>query len=105
MHYEKDTVSCFYVSDVSWHPGGGYGASEIMDEMSRRFPELIRSSKKLIIGYSDITVFHSAWTSAGLPSVHCSMSAAFTDLPKKNTAVEKQMLQGKDPPYGGQETV
>lgn len=78
---------------------GGYGASEIMDEMSRRFPELIKSSQKLIIGYSDITVFHSAWTSAGLPSVHCSMSATFTDLPKKNAAVEKQMLQGKIPAY------
>ena len=78
---------------------GGYGASEIMDEMSRRFPELIKSSRKLIIGYSDITVFHSAWTGAGLPSVHCSMSATFTDLPKKNAAVEKQMLRGKIPAY------
>ena len=78
---------------------GGYGASEVMDEMTMRSPGLINSSRKLIIGYSDITVFHSAWTSAGLPSVHCSMSATFTDLPKKNASVEKQMLRGIIPAY------
>lgn len=78
---------------------GGYGASEVMDEMVLRAPELIKSSRKLIIGYSDITVFHSAWTVAGLPSVHCSMSATFMDLPKKNANVEKQMLKGSIPAY------
>ena len=78
---------------------GGYGASEVMDEMVLRAPELIKSSRKLIIGYSDITVFHSAWTVAGLPSVHCSMSATFMDLPKKNVSVEKKILRGNIPAY------
>jgi len=78
---------------------GGYGASEVMDGMVLRVPELIKSSRKLIIGYSDITVFHSAWTVAGLPSVHCSMSASFTDLPKKNADAERQILRGQIPAY------
>ena len=46
---------------------GGYGASEVMDQ----FPnDLIASAGKLIIGYSDISVYHSAWTRAGIPSIH-----------------------------------
>ena len=75
---------------------GGYGASEVMDELPL---QLIASSRKLIIGYSDITVFHSAWSSAGLPSVHCSMSAAFTDLPAANAETEKRLLRGEVPVY------
>ena len=78
---------------------GGYGASEIMDELAQRAPEMIPSCRKLIIGYSDITVFHSAWTCAGLPSVHCSMSATFTDLPKRNVNAERRMLKGILPVY------
>ena len=52
---------------------GGYGASEIADELSA---ELIKNSGKLIIGYSDITVYHSAWTVNGLPSIHSCMVAS-----------------------------
>ena len=57
---------------------GGYASSEVMDDMAL---DSISSAGKLIIGYSDITVYHSAWTMAGIPSVHASMSAAFMDLP------------------------
>ena len=75
---------------------GGYGASEVMDLL----PEgLIESARKLIIGYSDITVYHAAWTAAGLPSVHSSMSAAFTDLPEANAEAVKKLLQGEIPTY------
>ena len=75
---------------------GGYGASEVMDIMSQ---DLIAASGKLIIGYSDITVYHSAWTTAGLPSVHASMSAAFTDLPEECYEAEQRMLAGEIPSY------
>lgn len=75
---------------------GGYGASEVMDQL----PEgLIASSCKLIIGYSDITVYHSAWTVAGLPSVHSPMSSTFTDLPEANAEAVKRLLQGEMPVY------
>ena len=75
---------------------GGYGASEVMAVM----PEgLIETAGKLIIGYSDITVFHSAWTDAGLPSVHCSMAATFMDLPAACADAEKRLLRGEIPAY------
>ena len=75
---------------------GGYGASEVMDEIML---DSISSAGKLIIGYSDITVYHSAWTMAGLPSVHASMSAAFMDLPEPCREVEQKMLRGELPAY------
>ena len=75
---------------------GGYGASEVLDET---YLGLIASAKKPVIGYSDITVLHSAWTTVGLPSVHASMSAAFTDLPQECLDVEQRVLTGEVPTY------
>ena len=75
---------------------GGYGASEVLDAMQL---DLIAKAKKPVIGYSDITVLHSAWTNAGLPSIHASMSAAFTDLPKECVEVEQRVLRGEIPSY------
>ena len=75
---------------------GGYAASEVMDILPM---DLIAASGKLIIGYSDITVYHSAWTVSGLPSIHASMSAAFTDLPETCAEAEKKILQGEIPIY------
>ena len=75
---------------------GGYGASEVADELAL---DLVESSEKLIIGYSDITVFHSCWTVAGLPSIHSSMSATFTDLPDACVEVEKRLIAGEIPAY------
>lgn len=75
---------------------GGYGASEVADRLSE---ELIKKSDKLIIGYSDITVYHSAWTAAGLPSVHACMSGTFTDFPEACFEAEERILKGEMPSY------
>ena len=75
---------------------GGYASSEVMDDMAL---DSISSAGKLIIGYSDITVCHSAWTMAGIPSVHASMSAAFMDLPAPCRDAEQKMLRGELPAY------
>ena len=75
---------------------GGYGSSQVMDKMPKG---LIRKSKKMIIGFSDITVYHSAWGVSGLPSIHSSMSATFMYLPKECASAEKKMLKGKIPAY------
>ncbi len=75
---------------------GGYGISEVMDEIP---VELVKNADKLIIGYSDITVCHSAWTCAGLPSIHCCMSATFDYLPEECVNAEKAMLEGSMPAY------
>ena len=75
---------------------GGYGASEVADIL----PEsLIKNSGKLIIGYSDITVYHSAWSVEGLPSIHASMSAAFDNFPASCLQAEENLLKGVIPAY------
>ena len=74
----------------------GYAASELMDQVSL---DLIREAEKPIIGYSDITVYHSAWTAAGVPSIHAGMSAAFMDLPPECAEAERKMMLGEIPSY------
>ncbi|MCR4822454.1 MAG: LD-carboxypeptidase, partial [Treponema sp.] len=86
---DKDTKAIFSIR-------GGYGASEVMDEMPL---ELIKESKKLIIGYSDITVYHSAWSCLDLPSIHSCMSATFDGLNKESVDAIKAILQGSIPEY------
>lgn len=76
---------------------GGYGASEVMDAMPL---ELIASADKPIVGYSDVTVFHAAWTRAGAPSVHALMRVAFTDEALDACArAERDMMCGLVPTY------
>ena len=75
---------------------GGYGSTEVLDAL----PDgLIASSEKLIIGYSDVTACLAAWSCAGLPSVHASMSAAFMELPYDCAEVERHMIKGEIPSY------
>ena len=80
---------------------GGYASCEVMEVMDRK---LITETRKPIIGYSDITACHSTWTRAGVPSIHASMSAAFTDLPEECAEAERKMLQGEIPTYKCQGT-
>ena len=75
---------------------GGYGASEIMEEIPI---DLIKNSNKMIIGYSDITVYHSAWTMANILSIHSSMSSTFIDLPKECANATAKIFKGKIPIY------
>lgn len=75
---------------------GGYGASEIMDKLTT---DLVAASDKLIIGYSDITVFHSAWTSANLASVHACMSVTFDGLSMECAEAERRLIAGEVPTY------
>ena len=75
---------------------GGYAASDVMDIMPQG---LISGSGKIIIGYSDISVYHSAWTAEGLPSVHSSMSSTFMDLPEECKEPTERMLKGELPVY------
>ena len=75
---------------------GGYGATEIMDMLPE---ELIKTGAKPIIGYSDITACHGAWTCAGLPSLHACMSGAFSALPGPCAQAELNMMSGEIPAY------
>ena len=75
---------------------GGYGATEVLDLLG---DGPIAAAQKPIIGYSDITVCHGAWTCAGLPSVHASMSAAFKEFPEACAEAERRMMAGEVPAY------
>ncbi len=74
---------------------GGYGASEVADVLSS---ETIKNANKLIIGYSDITVYHSAWTSNGIPSIHACMSGTFDGFPESCFEAEEKILGGRSLP-------
>lgn len=75
---------------------GGYGASEVTDALDS---QLVASSGKLIIGYSDITAYHSLWSSVGQPSVHACMSATFDGLSDASVEAERRLLAGELPTY------
>ena len=76
---------------------GGYGISEVADALPAG---LIAQAKKPVIGYSDISVLHSAWVSAGLPSVHACMSGTFADdFPAECVEAEQRMVKGEVPLY------
>lgn len=74
---------------------GGYGATEVIDAAE----DLVASADKPIIGYSDITAYHAAWTMAGLPSIHACMSAAFDNLPEACIEAEQHIMAGEIPAY------
>lgn len=75
---------------------GGYGATEVTDVIPG---DVIAAARKPIIGYSDITAFHSAWSSVGLPSIHAAMSGAFMGLPGECAEAERRMMMGEIPSY------
>ncbi len=51
---------------------GGYGAARLLD----RLPSgTVRRSRKLLVGFSDVTALHAAWALAGLRSLHAPMVA------------------------------
>lgn len=77
---------------------GGYGLAQIIDKIDLK--PLCRHPK-LICGFSDITVLHSALGKLDLPSVHSIMAKHLTELPK-NAEPKLQLqniLQGQKPTY------
>ncbi len=81
---------------------GGYGASEIMENIPI---DSISKSNKMIIGFSDITVYHSAWTKANVLSIHSSMSATFMNLIKECIEPTIKMFEGHIPIYHCQDNM
>ncbi len=76
---------------------GGYASTEVLD----RIPlSLIAETNKPIIGFSDITTYLSAWTKAGLLSIHSPMRDSFVEgLPEECKEVVKKILTGEIPSY------
>lgn len=66
-------------TDIILCSRGGYGLTQIIDKIN--LTPLCRHPK-LVCGFSDITVLHSALGKLGLPSVHSIMAKHLTELPK-----------------------
>lgn len=77
---------------------GGYGAVQIVDKID--FSPL-KKHPKLLIGFSDICIFHSVLTNMKLPSIHGIMAKHLTELGENDLPVQmlRQMLAGKTPNY------
>ena len=73
---------------------GGYGVSRIIDQLSfKKF----RKHPKWLVGFSDITVFHShIYTNYKVATLHAPMAAAFNDNEYNNPYVQslKAALEG-----------
>lgn len=57
---------------------GGSGCIRLMDRIDLG---LLAHTRKLLIGYSDLTVLHALRTQAGIPSLHAPMPASDWGLP------------------------
>lgn len=70
---------------------GGYGAVRIIDRLD--FSSL-RRHPKWVIGYSDITVFHShLHAQAGIASIHAKMTEGFPADPARFDPIELQAME------------
>jgi len=71
---------------------GGYGSIRIIDKID--FSPLL-SSPKWIIGFSDITVFHSKLNSIGIESIHAPVITTLKNAPSEVQNNLKDALFGK----------
>lgn len=77
---------------------GGYGSSRIIDQLNWK---QFKKQPKWIIGFSDITVFHShLYANYEIASIHGPMGAAFNNGGADNAYVQslKKVLSGKKSP-------
>ena len=77
---------------------GGYGSIRYVDELD--FTE-IRKNPKWLIGFSDITVLHSAFQKNGITSIHGPMCKSFLNYTETSADVEIlfSFLEGELPQY------
>ncbi len=72
---------------------GGYGSIQIIDDIDFK---LFKKNPKWLIGFSDITVFHSHISKFKLPSIHATMPLNFEKNSKETLATLKEaVFKGK----------
>ena len=83
--------------DVILCSRGGYGTVRIIDKLD--FSKF-EKSPKLILGFSDVTVFHNhIHRNFGLPTVHCSVPLNFEDNSEEAMNSMVNVLNGKPNEY------
>lgn len=83
--------------DVILCSRGGYGLAQIIDKIHiEKWPK-----GKLLVGFSDITVLHSALAHYNVPSVHGVMAKHITELldDAEPKVLLHKLLQGEKPVY------
>lgn len=80
---------------------GGYGLARIIDRID--LTPLLKKPK-WVVGFSDITVLHSAMSAAGLTSLHAGMCRQISDEGSASTIKLMDTLLGWMPSYYGEST-
>ena len=76
---------------------GGYGSIQLINLLST---DEITASPKWMVGYSDISTLHGLWNSAGVMSLHGTMSTMFASGgTSKTITLMRDFLLGKVPQY------
>ena len=75
---------------------GGYGCIRIVEKIDY---SLFQGSPKWVIGYSDITVFHSKLNTLGIESLHAPMPSEYGYTDKRIMEETKSILFGRIPAY------
>ena len=75
---------------------GGYGAARIVSEIDFNY---LKAHPKWIIGFSDVTVFHSTLQNNGISSIHAVMPNSFAHTHVHSLASLKNILLGNAVEY------
>lgn len=66
---------------------GGYGSVQLLPELIRFFNDNPELPPKWLVGFSDITVFHSLFSMLGLESIHGPMTKNIATTPNESVKV------------------
>lgn len=75
---------------------GGYGSMRIVEQLDY---SIFQGSPKWLVGFSDITVFHSKLNTLGIESLHAPMPKSFSTTTPDALQKLKEFLFGKITPY------
>ncbi|MEG1585956.1 MAG: LD-carboxypeptidase [Bacteroidales bacterium] len=76
---------------------GGYGAVQLLEDIA---PEMIRNNPKWLVGYSDITLLHAAFSRSEIISLHAPMAKQLAEHPDDEiSGLIKAVLFGGRPKY------
>lgn len=71
---------------------GGYGCVHLTDSIT---PEMVKENPKWMLGFSDVSVLHALWHTAGLQSMHASMAKQLALFPEADiSALPFEIMEG-----------
>ncbi len=94
-----DFVTAYTNPDTAaiWVARGGYGSIQLLDNILEQLEPLFKNphfKHPLLIGYSDVTVFHAAFQKNGLQTLHAFMPLEIAAKPATVLKSMQQVLTG-----------